>query len=374
MRPDLLRNARLVSAVLVAVGAAACGDDARRSAVEPSPGDFSAIDPVVREFVDDEGLDGAGFIVVDRDDGIVYEGYWGEFDAERVSFIASSSKMISAGVLLRLDEDGLLDIDAPVADAVEWGSGNPDVTVAQLLSNSSGLVGLLDDPSYGPYGCQFDPGDELEACAAVVFTTPDDDADVVRPDSRFRYGGVQWQVAGAVAEAVSGSTWSELIDDIYVEPCRVDSLGFGNHVAAGGGFGRYPDEFGPGELESTANPNIEGGAFIDAPDYARLLLLHLRGGACPGGRVVSASAIDRMHDDRVGATYGDAGASNIGYGMGWRVDRTTGRISDPGAYGSVPWLDLDDGYGAYLVIEDDNATGAALARRLEPVVHAIMAG
>ena len=54
--------------------------------------------------------------------------------------------MITAGVLLHLADDGLLDIDAPVAEAVEWGAGNPDVTVAQLLSNSSGLVGLLIEP------------------------------------------------------------------------------------------------------------------------------------------------------------------------------------------------------------------------------------
>ena len=54
----------------------------------------------VQAFVDDRGLNGAGLIVVDRDDGVVYEGYWGEFDADRISLVASSSKMIVAGVLL----------------------------------------------------------------------------------------------------------------------------------------------------------------------------------------------------------------------------------------------------------------------------------
>ena len=51
------------------------------------------------------------------------------------------------------------------------------------------------------------------------------------------------------------------------------------------------------------------------------------------------------------------------------MDRVTGRISDGGAYGSVPWLDLDDGYGAYLVIEADSGTGAELSGLLEEVVH-----
>jgi hypothetical protein len=56
--------------------------------------------------------------------------------------------------------------------------------------------------------------------------------------------------------------------------------------------------------------------------------------------------------------------------MGWWVDRVTGRISDAGASGSVPWLDLDDGYGAFLVIEADAATGGELAAQLYDIVEA----
>lgn len=339
----------------------------------PVERDFSAIDPIVADYVAERGLAGAGFVVVDRGDGIVYEGYWGEFDADRVSLVASSSKMITAGVLMKLHEDGLLDIDAPVADAVEWGVGNPDITIVQLVSNSSGLVGLGPDPAYGPYVCQFLPDRELEECAAAAFTTPDDDADVIPPDTEYRYGGVQWQVAGAVAEAVSGKSWADLIEEIYVRPCGVESLGYTNHWFAAGGF-TYPADFDVDALEPTENPHMEAGAYLDAPDYAQLLLMNLRGGECPDGPVMSAESIARMHEDRVLTAYGDAGPDNPGYGMGWWVDRETGRIRDPGAYGSTPWLDLDAGYGAYLVVEADGSTGAELAGRLEPIVHEIMTG
>ena len=77
---------------------------------------------------------------------MVHEQYWGEFGPDRVSLVASSSKMIAAGVLLALADDGLLDLDAPVADVADWGSGNPAITPAQLVSNSSGLVGLGPEP------------------------------------------------------------------------------------------------------------------------------------------------------------------------------------------------------------------------------------
>lgn len=335
--------------------------------------DFSAISPVVQQFVDERGLDGAGLVIVDERDGIVDEEYWGDFSADRISLIASSSKMITAGVLMSLADQGLLDVDAPVADAVAWGAGNPQITPVQLLSSSSGLVGLLPDMLYEPYACQMSAAGTLQDCAASIFTTTADDAEVVAPDTEFRYGGAQWQVAAAVAEAVSGKSWQQLIDETYVAPCGIDSLAFNNqwtqfgHLAAW-----YPSEFAgdPATLVPTLNPNAEGGAYITAPDYAELLLMHLRGGMCGDTRVISTSAIDRMHTDRITDAYGGLGGK--GYGLGWLVERDTGRIIDAGAYGSVPWLDLEQGYGAYLVVESSIADGDDLASLLyEPVAEAI---
>jgi len=340
--------------------------------------DFSAVSPIIESFVEDKGLNGAGLVVVSRDDGVLYEDYWGEFGEDRISLIASSSKMIVAGVLLRLAEDGLLDLDAPVADVVAWGDANPEITPAQLISNSSGLVGLLPDPAYGPYVCQFLSDATLQECAASVFSTADDDADVVAPDTEFRYGGAQWQVAGAVAEAASGKSWNELVDEIYVVPCGLTSLGFNNHFTQIGTDGfDYPSEFDsdPAVLADTDNPNIEGGAFITAGDYGKLLLMHLRGGRCGDNQVLSAESLARAHRDRIADRYdGDAWSADLGYGMGWWIDRQTGLIRDPGAYGAVPWLDLEDGYGAYLVIEADTATGGDLVGLLYDVVETAVKG
>jgi CubicO group peptidase (beta-lactamase class C family) len=338
--------------------------------------DLSAVSPIAERFIDERDLDGAGLIVVHRDAGIVAEEYWGVFGPERVSLVASSSKMITAGVLLRLHDDGLLDIDAPVAEVADWGAGNPAVTTAQLLSNSSGLVGLSPDLAYEPYRCQFLATGTLQECAADIFSSPDDDADVVDPDTEFRYGGAQWQVAGAVAEVASGKTWAQLIDEIYVQPCGIETLAYNNHFTQLGvdGFAPYPTMFraDPSTLQPTDNPNIEGGAYIAPPDYAELLLMHLRGGRCGETQVLSQGALDRMHADRIGPAYGGNAGPGTGYGMGWWTDRASGRISDPGAYGSVPWLDLEDGYGAYLVLEADSNTAVELAHALFDVVEHAM--
>ncbi len=339
----------------------------------PAEYDFSSVSPIVETFLDDKGLNGAGMIVVHREDGVIYHDHWGGFSEDRISLIASSSKMVTAGVLLRLQDDGLLDVDAPVADVAEWGAGNPDITPGQLVSNSSGLVGLGPDPTYGPYLCQYIASFTLQDCAAAIFTTPDDDTEITPPDVAFNYGGGQWQVAGAVAEAASGKSWAELIDEIYVKPCGLEAFGYNNHFAIleGGGF-THPNNFdsNPGQLPATENPNMEGGAYTTTGDYGKLLLMHLQGGRCGDEQVLSQESLDLLHADRIAEAYdGDAWDPETGYGMGWWVDRPTGRLNDGGAYGSVPWLDLEDGYGAFLVIEDTSGTGNELANMLYDIVE-----
>jgi CubicO group peptidase (beta-lactamase class C family) len=374
----------LVVVAAVVVTGCSSDDDGSASAAEPASTapareyDFSAVEPVIEEFVAENGLNGAGLVIVEKDDGIVGEHYVGDFSADRVSLVASASKMVTAGVLVRLADQGLLDLDRPIAEYVDWAAGhNPEITVAQLLSNSSGPVGLLPDPSYAPYVCQFVPTAEIEECATTAWTTPDDDADIVPPDTEFRYGGVQWQIAGAVAETVSGKPWDELLEETYVEPCGVESLGYNNHWTTGSGGFTYPADV-DGDvsgLAPTENPHMEGGLYIQPRDYAELLLMHLRDGQCGDTQVLEPESVDLMHADRIGEAYDGETGTGMGYGFGWWVERDdSNRITDPGAYGAVPWLDLDGGFGAYLVIESGAELGLQLAEQLyEPVEAAITA-
>ncbi len=336
--------------------------------------DFSAVGPIVQTFVDDNELNGAGLIVVHKDHGVIHHEQWGEFTEDRISLVASSSKMVTAGVLLHLQDEGLLDIDAPIAETVEWGSANPEITTAQLLSNSSGLLGLFTGINVPSYLCQYDYTSDLQECAEQIFTTPDDDADIIAPDTAFDYGGAQWQIAGAVAEVASGKSWDDLITEIYSDPCELETLAFNNHFGQLGSSGfDYPTDFtgDPAELAETTNPNMEGGMYTTTSDYAKLMLMHLRGGMCGDEQVLSQEALDLVHADRVAEVYdGQAFDAGTGYGMGWWVDRATGRLTDGGAYGSHPWLDLEDGYGAFLVIEASSALGNQLGGLLYDVVEA----
>ncbi len=355
-----------------------CGDDGSNSDARPEL-DFSEFDLAIESFVTAKGLNGAGSIVVHKDWGIVHQKTYGGHAAERISLIASSSKILSAAVLVRLSEQGLLELDEPISTYLgAWGTHKTDVTVAQLLSNSSGLVGLADNPLYAKYACQYVPSGTLSDCAKAVYTA-DDAGDRVPPDTKFRYGGGPWQLAGGIAEVVSGKTWNELIQETY-GPCGADTLGYTNHFAqafASGGIAAalsYPTFFSgdPATLADSDNPNIEGGAFTTVLEYGKILLMHLRDGRCDSARVLSEAGVERMQQDRI-AGYGATPNPRLsGYGFGWWVSRDEpGYVVDGGAYGAMPWLDGEREYGAFVVIEATSALGAELHAIAKPIADGV---
>lgn len=346
---------------------------------DPSINDerFASVAATIDEFVRDNDLNGATLVVVTRDDGVVWIDATGELGPDRISLVASAGKMITAGVLLRLQDEGLIDLDAPIAEAVPWGVANPSVTVAHLLSNSSGLVGLLQEPFFRPYLCQYLATGTVQDCGRTIFTTPLDDALVVPPDTEFRYGGGQWQVAGAVAEAVSGRTWAQLVDETYVQPCGTTSLGYNNQFTQFEGLETpfsYPAAFDgdPSTMRPTDNPNMEAGAYLTPRDYSTLLLMHLRGGRCGDHRALSEAAVAQAHTDRIGPAGTRMGEA--GYGLGWWIHRDEPTLlQDDGAYGTIPWIDLRRGYGAVLVLEAETSQGRQLVGQIRPMIDDVVA-
>ena len=345
------------------------------------PGSFSAVTAAVESFVAEKNLNGAGLIVVDRDRGVRYHNHWGEFSTDRISLIASTSKVISAGVLVHLHDQGSLDLEAPIGDVVDYAGRLSNITSSQLLSGSSGIPGLrADDPLYI---CMFLPTSSLQQCAIEGLSVAASDPRTVSPDTEFRYGGIQLQIAGAVAEIASGKSWAELIDEIYVEPCDLRSLGYTNPwIPLGAISGSYPAWDGVlSLLPPTDNPHIGGGAYVTTGDYGKLLSMHLNGGKCNGQEVLSPGGVDLMQRNRSGETYG----SPIGYGLGWWTQEIVGyggstaqpsdqkgviRLRDPGLYGSTAWIQPEDGFAVYLVVESTSNVGNQLAQKLYPLVEA----
>jgi len=253
--------------------------------------DFKAVESALQAFLAENGrFDGITITLVDREQGTVYEGAFGDHTLDIVVQLASASKMPSVSLLMALDGDESLnfDISAPIDNYLPWDGVYGDRTTEQLISNTSGIPGLERGfADYGPHECQFSKDANLLECAETLYTVlvPG----TVPPETQFDYGGSQWQLAGAVAETVTNSTWNQAFEKYIGEPCGLDVFTYGNMTFDIDGWTGHPDS-----LAGQQNAHVEGGAISNMQDYAKLLLMHLRGGRCGDTQVLSQQAIDAI--------------------------------------------------------------------------------
>lgn len=344
---------RAVLLALTVTLPACSGDSSNSSSEDAGPTyDFGEVDVVFQQFLDDSAVfDGISYTLVDVDQGTVHEGALGDHTLDTVVQLASTSKILSVSLLMALHEDESLDYDveASIDHYLPWDGVYGDRTTVQLVSNTSGIPGLAHIDDYGPHMCQYLASMTLNECAEILYTNelPGTRA----PSTMFDYGGTQWQLSGAVAEHVTNSTWNQAFDAYIGGPCDVELMTYGNMWSNVADWTGSPDS-----LSGQSNPSIEGGAITNMRDYAKILLMHLRGGRCGDNEVLSPEAVAFMQQDR-------AGQFGVAYGMGWWIapgdEPGTDVVYDPGAFGAISWLDMERGIGGYVGIDDYSRTDPA---------------
>ena len=173
------------------------------SAAQP-PKRIAALDAVIAtvpEF--------AGLAAVSRDGVTVHSAAYGLKDrasgmphsTEQKFRYASVSKMIAVIVALQEVEKGTLALDAPVVTYLaNSGIANADrITVRHLLAHRSGLADQADFSVPGPDGRI---ADILEHCRASA----------AEPGTVFLYNNCDTIVLGEVLEAITGSTFLDLVN------------------------------------------------------------------------------------------------------------------------------------------------------------------
>lgn len=324
----------------------------------PVTPDFGEVDAAFQSFIDESLVfDGISYVVVDAG-GTLHTGTFGDHTEDTVVMLASTSKVPAVMTLMALEEDpaSTFSMSQPIGEVLPFNGVYADRTPAQLVSNTSGIPGLRQLGLYGPHLCQFsfEESIEFEACGQILLSVP-------LPDSHdagsiFDYGGSQWQLAGVTAAVSANATWNQLVDQYLATPCELEVFTFGNMWE-----NLFLWDGTPDSLLGQSNPNIEGGAITNLADYAKLLQVHLNGGYCGETQVLSEAALAEMRVDRGGVVAEDA----VPYGMGWWIDTDNpGVYDDPGAFGSVSFLDVERGFGGYVAIDDYTRIDADAPARL----------
>lgn len=172
-------------------------------------------------------------LVVVKDGQIVYQKGFGLADGPRnipatedtVYNQWSMVKPITAVAVLQLHEQGLLDIDDPVADylpffEVQYPSDSSEtITIRHLLNHSSGLRNNVPEIIGWIH---FDGDPEWNQTELIKEKLPDYAELAYEPGSLGMYTNVGYMVLAAVIEAASGQTYQQYMIDHIFEPLGMD--------------------------------------------------------------------------------------------------------------------------------------------------------
>jgi CubicO group peptidase (beta-lactamase class C family) len=336
-----------VSAALLAT-LAACGDGGSGDDPPVADNPFAAVDATARAAYQAEGLAGMGLAIYNHDGVKVFEQMYGHFTPDTRVAIASASKMVSGLTLFRLMDQGYLTLDSTTGQVLGWTGDQGAITLRQLLSFTSGLAPENQ--------CTYDSTVTLDQCVAEISAR----ALIATPGTEFDYGSVHLDVAGRMAEVVTGKSWNEL----FAQEIR-DPLGLPADIAY------YAN---PVKMTNTDNPLLAGGLVVSMNEYEHFLhLVYDKGDTLLAPRIFDTQTIEPYPN----VVIGTSPAPSLRYGLtAWLECSTpqTGchQISSPGAFGFTPWIDRDAGYYAILGMQDmanfRTHFGGKLEQQLKPLI------
>ncbi len=304
---------------------------------------------------------------VQRQDGRQYTFNRGSSTLQRSYQSASTSKLVSAVIILRLVEQGYLNLAAQPQDHIlDWPILSSDslyaMNLAQLLNFTSGLaVQPEDEPA-----CLNDPDSSLHTCVLSIANTYAGNG--IIPGSQFIYASTHMHVAGLMAVRARGAaSWQEVFAEFQSQTGLFPTSTF--------------------DLPSVANPRIAGGMHFTGEDYLAFLK------ALKDGLLLNAASMSQLlADHTVSATIvyspifaGIGGGPGLGedwhYGLGlWHECESAtfncvpgARVSSPGALGSYPFWDRNRGYTGIVVREGvfgTLTTGIAIERSVRSSMEA----
>lgn len=281
------------------------------------------------------GPTGAVIIVFEPDGSIMYQASTGELTVSEPIYVASASKWVAAALLMKLVDEGMLDLDAPASRYAAYLAGaKAGITLRQMFSHTSGMN--------SGHAVEAAPTDSLQSFARELAELPLDSD----PGTTLSYGGVSMQIAGAIMEEAAGQSFQRLFLERLAAPLGMKDTYF-----------CHPLNCNAGRPEDVTNPLIGGGLKISAADYGKFLQMIASGGEYNGRRLLSGEAIAEL--SKVVTAGLNRGAlpgvsrPDWEYALGqWCYDgegKNCRVMQSVGAFGAYPWIDKERGiFGIFM--------------------------
>ncbi|WBB68465.1 serine hydrolase domain-containing protein [Micromonospora sp. WMMD812] len=282
--------------------------------------------------------------------------------------LASVTKVYTAILLLQQVDKGRVRLDAPVTDYLPefGGAGKDDVTVAMLLTHTSGL----------PVGARVTGLGSNAARWSAVLATPL--VAGATPGDTFRYSSVGLMVAGKIVEKVTGQRLDRALRSNLTGPLGLRDTGFNPNTWLGANarasrLVATDARSSRGLLRGTVHDDVanhlggiagHAGVFASAADLAAIGQLLLDGGTHRGRRILAEATVRRMLTNANGgkpAIDPERPNRTSAHGLGVVLNQPwfMGRLSSARTFGHTgfagPSLLVDPGRGLVLTLLTNRA-------------------
>ena len=303
---------------------------------------LAGLDAYIRRGVAEWRVPGLAAAVV-KDGAVVFASGYGvreagkdaRVDTHTLFAIGSTTKAMTAALVAMLVDEKKVEWDAPVSRYLPWfqlkdPSATRELMVRDLLTHRAGL-GNADYLWYG----QNSSTEEILKRVRLV-----DPAYPIR--SNFIYQNIMYAAAGAVIEAASGRSWTDMIRTRIFEPLRMSdtiptaaTLGAKTNVAS-------PHDTIAGEVRVIENASVDpvaaaGAVWSSVADMAKWMQFLLDGvkvGGPNGNRLLSEQSFAELFKPQTIAPYEIYPTTRLThphwmtYGLGWFQEDYRGQAVD----------------------------------------------
>ncbi|NEB18950.1 serine hydrolase domain-containing protein [Streptomyces coelicoflavus] len=251
--------------------------------------------------------------------------------------IGSITKTFTAVLVLRLRDEGVLDLGDPLEKHLP-GTGAGEATIAELLAHSGGLAAESPAPWW-----ERTPGSLRPELADVLGEQP-----LRHPvGRRHHYSNPGYTLLGALVEKLRGAPWEEVLQSEVLDPLGLARTAAQPSAPHAGGWAVHPwaDVMLAEPVEDLGLMAPAGQLWSTAGDLARFAVFLMQG----DDKVLSAETVREMRAPAAPVEAADV-VDGAAYGLGLQLQHRDGRLL-VGHSGSLP------GFLANLTIgvEDDVA-------------------
>lgn len=277
-------------------------------------GDSQAFSAAIQSRIDQGSQGNAAMIMLEQGEVIARHHYSIDKPVSETSIfgVASLGKWVAAVGIMKLVEQGKLDLDAPVSIYLtRWQLppsefDNKGVTVRRLLSHTAGITDGLGHDGFAP-GTPVQPLEEHLTLAAD--REPDKSGRVqvgIEPGSQWRYSGGSYNLLQLLVEEVSGQAFATYMQEAVFAPLGMEHTSYEVKRDAPQ-TAQYFGEDGKLQVYPNYTSLAATGLYSTTADLARFVRAQIPTQAlnAPGTRLLSDASLLVMHQP-IGHTGGIA--------------------------------------------------------------------